>query len=46
MDMVEIGMSKEETGKRSIPQSERSSRDFSSKKHIFDKAPRGIYQSQ
>jgi hypothetical protein len=29
-----------------MPQSESSSRDFSSKKHIFDRAPGEIYQSK
>jgi hypothetical protein len=46
MDMVESGTSKEETGKISTPQSESSSRAFSSKKHIFDKTPGAIYQSK
>jgi hypothetical protein len=46
MDMVESGTIKEETGKRNMPQGESSSRDFGSKKHIFDKAPGAVYQSK
>jgi hypothetical protein len=46
MDMVESGTSKEETGKRSMPQGESISRAFSSKKHIFDKAHGEIYPSK
>ena len=46
MDMEESGTNKEEVGKRSMPQSESSSRAFSSKKHIFDKAPGAVYQSK
>jgi hypothetical protein len=46
MDMVESGTNNEEAGKRSMPQSERISRDFSNKKHIFDKAPVAVYQSK
>jgi len=42
MDMVESGTSKEEVGKRIMPQSESSSRAFRSKKHIFDKAPGAV----
>ena len=45
MDMVESG-TKEEAGKRIMPQSESISRDFSSKNHIFDKAPGAVYQSK
>jgi hypothetical protein len=44
MDIVESGTNKEEDGKRSMPQSESNSRDFSSKKHIFYKAPGAVYQ--
>ena len=46
MDMVESSTSKEETSKISMPQNESSSRDFSNKKHIFDKAPGAVYQSK
>jgi len=46
MDMVEISTSKEEAGKRGMPQSESSSKYFNNKKHIFDKAPRVAYQSK
>jgi hypothetical protein len=46
MDMVESGTSKEETGKRIMPHSERNSRAFSSKNHIFDQAPGAVYQSK
>jgi len=46
MDMVESGTNKEEYRKRTMPQGERSSRDFSSKNHIFDKIAGAIYQSK
>jgi len=46
MDMVESGTSKEEGGKKFMPQSERNSRAFSNKKHIFYKAPGEVYQSK
>jgi hypothetical protein len=46
MDMVESGTSKEEAGKRRIPQSESISKAFSIKKHIFDKTPGATYQSK
>jgi polyhydroxyalkanoate synthesis regulator phasin len=46
MDMVESGTNNEEVGKGSMLQSEGSSRTFSSKKHIFDKAPGAVYQSK
>jgi hypothetical protein len=46
MDMVESGISDVEFGKGSKIQSEGSSRTFSSKNHIFDKAPRAAYQSK
>jgi hypothetical protein len=44
MDMVESGTSKEEAGKRSMPQSKSISRAFNSKKHVFDKTPRAVYK--
>jgi len=46
MDMVESGTNKEEYGKRSMLQSERISRDFSSKKHIFYKSLGSVFQSK
>jgi hypothetical protein len=46
MDMVESGTNKEEAGKRSMPQSESSSRAFNNKKHVFDQTPRAVYQSR
>jgi hypothetical protein len=46
MDMVESGTNNVEVGKGSKLQSEGSSRNFSSKKHIFDKAPGAAYQSK
>ena len=46
MDMVESGTSTVEVGKGSKLQSKGSSRNFSSKKHIFDKASGAAYQSK
>jgi hypothetical protein len=46
MDMVESGTNNVEVGKGSKLQSEGSSRTFSSKKHIFDKASGVAYQSK
>jgi hypothetical protein len=46
MDMVESGTSNVEVEKEIKLQSEGSSRTFSSKKHIFDKASRETYQSK
>jgi hypothetical protein len=46
MDMVESGINNVEVGKGSKLQSEGSSRTFSSKKHIFDKAAGAAYQSK
>jgi hypothetical protein len=46
MDMMESGTSNVEFGKGSKLQSEGSSRTFSSKKHIFDKASGASYQSK
>jgi hypothetical protein len=46
MDMAESGTNNVEFGKGSKLQSEGSSRTFSKKKHIFDKAPGEVYQSK
>jgi hypothetical protein len=46
MEMVEGATNNEEDGTGSIPQSESSSRIFSSKKHIFSKTPGVVYQSK
>jgi hypothetical protein len=46
MDMVEGATKNEEDGIGSMPQSESNTRVFSSKKHIFSKTPRAIYQSK
>jgi hypothetical protein len=46
MEMVESVTQNEEAGTGNMPQGESSSRVFSSKKHIFGKTPREIYQSK
>jgi hypothetical protein len=46
MDMVENATKNEEVGTRIMPQNESISRVFSSKKHIFSKTPRAVYQSK
>jgi hypothetical protein len=46
MEMVESATKNEEAGTESMPQSESISRDFSSKKHIFNKTPGAFYQSK
>jgi hypothetical protein len=46
MEMVESRTKNEEASTEGIPQSEGSSRDFSNKKHVFDKTPGAVYQSK
>jgi hypothetical protein len=46
MEMVESVTKNEEAGTGSMPQSESSSRVFSSKKHVFGKTPGAVYQSK
>jgi hypothetical protein len=46
MEMVEVITKNKEASTRSMPQSESSTRVFSSKKHIFSKTPRAVYQSK
>jgi hypothetical protein len=46
MEMVEGATKNEEAGTGRNPQSEIISRVFSSKKHIFNKKPRAVYQSK
>ena len=46
MEMVEGATKNEEIGTGSMPQSESRTRVFSSKKHIFSKIPRAVYQSK
>jgi hypothetical protein len=46
MDMVESGIINVEVGRGSKLQSEGNSRNFSSKKHIFDKTAGAAYQSK
>jgi hypothetical protein len=46
MDMVESPTKNEEASTGSMPQSERSSRVFSSRKNVFSKTPGAVYQSK
>jgi hypothetical protein len=46
MDMVESRTKNKEANIGNIPQGEISSRYFSSKKHVFNKSPREVYQSK
>jgi hypothetical protein len=46
MEMVESRTKNEEANIESMPQGESISRDFSSKKHVFNKEPGAIYQSK
>jgi hypothetical protein len=46
MEMVESASKNEEVGTGSMPQSESSSMVFNSRKHVYNKTPREVYQSK
>jgi hypothetical protein len=46
MEMVESATKNEEDGTVSMPQSQRRSRVFNNKKHVYSKTPGAIYQSK
>jgi hypothetical protein len=46
MDMVESRTKNKEANIGNMPKGESNSRDFSSKKHVFNKAPGAVYQSK